>query len=61
MSSHLSVEAWEAVEQLRRSGFSDADSQLDGSLLDPIDPDWVTALFEHTAGRREHPGEPGNR
>jgi putative phosphoesterase len=48
----------EAAEQLRRSGFPDTESLLDGSLLDPIDPDWVTALFEHTAGRREHPGEP---
>jgi hypothetical protein len=55
-----------AAEQLRSSGFPDADSQLHGSLLDPIDPDWVTAYFEHAAGRREHPGEPhrtqpGNR
>ena len=32
--------------------------QLVGSLLDPTDPDWVTAFFEHGAGRGEHPGEP---
>ncbi len=46
-----------AAELLRGSGFPDADAQLDGSLLEPVDPDWVTAYFEHTAGRGEHPGK----
>jgi len=33
------------------------EDHLDGSLLSTVDPDWVTAFFEHTAGRRQHPGE----
>ena len=44
-----------AAELLRGSGFPDADAQLDGSLLEPVDPDWVTAYFEHAAGRGKHP------
>jgi len=47
-----------AVAELRASGFPDVEDQLLGSLLDPTDPDWVTAFFEHGAGRGEHPGEP---
>jgi ABC-type transport system substrate-binding protein len=47
-----------AAAELRASGFPDADGQLAESLLDPVDPDWVTAFFEHAAGRGEHPGEP---
>lgn len=29
-----------------------------GSLVDPLDPDWVTACFEHSAGRGDDRGEP---
>lgn len=47
-----------AIEELRASGFPDLDEQLRESLLAPIDPDWVTAFFEHGAGRRQHPGQP---
>jgi putative phosphoesterase len=47
-----------AAAGLRASGFPDADGQLAESLLDPVDAGWVTALFEHGAGRREHPGPP---
>jgi putative phosphoesterase len=47
-----------AVEELRAAGFPELDDHLDGSLVTPVDPDWVTAFFEHTAGRRPHPGEP---
>jgi putative phosphoesterase len=47
-----------AAAELRASGFPDADGQLAESLLDPVDAGWVTAYFEHAAGRGEHPGEP---
>jgi hypothetical protein len=47
-----------ALTELRASGFPDLDDHLKGSLLSPVDPDWVTAFFEHTAGRRAHPGDP---
>jgi predicted phosphodiesterase len=47
-----------AAAELRASGFPDADGQLAESLLDPVDADWVTAYFEHAAGRGEHPGRP---
>jgi hypothetical protein len=47
-----------ALAELRASGFPDLDDHLDGSLVSPVDPDWVTAFFEHTAGRRPHPGAP---
>jgi putative phosphoesterase len=47
-----------AGTELRASGFPDAGGQLADSLLDPVDADWVTALFEHGAGRGEHPGPP---
>jgi putative phosphoesterase len=47
-----------AVAELRRADYPDLDDQLDGSLLNPVDPDWVAAFFEHGAGRGEHPGEP---
>lgn len=45
-----------AVAELRDSGFSDVDGQLAESLLDPVDADWVTAYFEHQAGRGPDPG-----
>jgi putative phosphoesterase len=47
-----------AVQELRAAGFPDVEEQLAGSLLDPADPDWVAAFFEHGAGRGEDPGEP---
>jgi predicted phosphodiesterase len=47
-----------ALDELRASGFPELEDHLDGSLLSTVDPDWVTALFEHRAGRRQHPGEP---
>lgn len=46
-----------AVAELRASGFEDVEEQLSGSLIDPVDPGWVTAFFEHAAGRGGHPGE----
>jgi putative phosphoesterase len=48
----------EAVQELRASGYSDVEEQLGGSLLDPTDPGWVSAFFEHGAGRGEDPGDP---
>ena len=42
-----------AREELTRSGFSDVDDHLGESLLDPVDPDSVTAFFERSAGRGE--------
>ncbi len=47
-----------AVDELRASGFADLDSQLRESLLDPVDPDYVAAYFEHLAGRGQDPGDP---
>jgi predicted phosphodiesterase len=47
-----------AVDELRASGYPDVDTQIGEALLSPVDPDWVTAFFEHLAGRGEHPGEP---
>ncbi len=47
-----------ALRELQASGFPDLDDHLGDSLLTPVDPDWVTAFFEHTAGRRAHSGEP---
>jgi putative phosphoesterase len=46
-----------AIEELRAAGFADFESSLEAALLDPHDPDWVAAYFEHGAGRGEHPGE----
>jgi predicted phosphodiesterase len=40
-----------AATELRASGFSDANLQLKESLLEPVDPAWVTSLFERAAGR----------
>jgi predicted phosphodiesterase len=46
-----------ALAELRAAGFPELEDHLDGSLISIVDPDWVTAFFEHTAGRRAHPGE----
>lgn len=45
-----------ALEQLGRSGYPDLDEALRESLIDPVDPDWVSAFFEHGAGRGPDPG-----
>jgi predicted phosphodiesterase len=47
-----------AAYELRTSGFPDVEEQMTESLLQPVDPDWVAAFFEHGAGRGEHPGDP---
>jgi predicted phosphodiesterase len=47
-----------ALEELRASGFADVDAQLQESLLDPTEPAWVTAFFEHVAGRGPEPDPP---
>lgn len=47
-----------ALRELQTSGFPELDEHLDGSLRHPIDPDWVTAQFEHQAGRGQDPGPP---
>jgi predicted phosphodiesterase len=47
-----------AVRELRASGFADLEQQLGDSLLAPVDAAWVSAFFEHAAGRGEHPGAP---
>lgn len=46
-----------ARAELEATGFPGLADFLEGSPFDLVDPGWVTALFEHTAGRGEHPGE----
>lgn len=45
-----------AVAELEATGFPDISSHLSESLLDPVDPDWVTRHFERLAGRGGHSG-----
>ncbi|HEY6397778.1 MAG TPA: metallophosphoesterase family protein [Solirubrobacteraceae bacterium] len=47
-----------AIEELTASGYPALEEQLRESLIDPVDPDWVSAFFEHGAGRGEDPGDP---
>lgn len=47
-----------ALEELRTSGYPELDDYFEGSLVKLVDPDWVTAHFEHGAGRGEDPGPP---
>ena len=47
-----------ALEELGRSGYPDLDEAVRESLIDPVDPEWVSVFFEHGAGRGEDPGEP---
>jgi len=47
-----------ARAELAATGFPGLDDFLEGSPFDPLDPDWVTALFEHGSGRGGPPGEP---
>ena len=46
-----------AVAELRASGFPGVEEMVGDSLLDPADPEWVAAFFEHTVGRGEHPDD----
>jgi putative phosphoesterase len=46
-----------ALVELRASGYPELDDFLESSFLSPVDPDWITAFLEHTAGRRPHPGD----
>ena len=45
-----------AVAELRASGYPDVGEMLEESLLRPVDAEWVTAFFEHGAGRGPDPG-----
>jgi putative phosphoesterase len=47
-----------AIDEMRASAFPGVTDLVQESLLEPIDPGWVAAFFEHTAGRREDPGPP---
>jgi predicted phosphodiesterase len=47
-----------ALDELRSSGFPDLEDQVLESLVNPVDPGWVAAFFEHGAGRGEDPGPP---
>ena len=47
-----------ALARLRAPGFPEIDDYLEGSLTEVLDPDYVTRLFEHGAGRGSPPGEP---
>jgi len=47
-----------ALAELRASGFPDVEEHVTESLVEPVDPDWVSAFFEHQAGRGEDPGQP---
>jgi putative phosphoesterase len=47
-----------AIEELTASGYPALEEQLSESLIDPVDPDWVSAFFEHGAGRGADPGPP---
>jgi predicted phosphodiesterase len=49
-----------AVAELRASGYPDVDDIVGDSLVDPADPEWVAAFFEHGAGRGPHPDEPSS-
>jgi diadenosine tetraphosphatase ApaH/serine/threonine PP2A family protein phosphatase len=48
----------DAVDELRASGFPNLDEAIHESLLEPVEPTWVTTLFEHQAGRAERPDDP---
>jgi hypothetical protein len=40
-----------AVAELRASGYPELEDLVDNSLVSPVDPDWITAFLEHTAGQ----------
>jgi predicted phosphodiesterase len=50
-----------AIRELSASGFPDVEDMLGESLIEPADPEWVAAFFEHQAGRGPHPDEPGRQ
>jgi len=50
-----------ARAEMATTGFPGLDDFLEGSPFDPLDPDWVTALFEHHSGRGTRPASPGAR
>jgi putative phosphoesterase len=50
-----------ALEELGASGCPGLEEQVGESLVNPVDPDWVSAFFEHGAGRGEDPGDPPRR
>jgi putative phosphoesterase len=50
-----------ALREMRAAGFAGLDELVDGSLVNAADPGWVTAFFEHTAGRGEDPGAQRSR
>jgi predicted phosphodiesterase len=45
-----------ALAELRATGYPDLDDLVAESLVRPVDPDWVTAFFEHGVGRGPDPG-----
>jgi putative phosphoesterase len=47
-----------AIDEMRASAFPGVVELVQESLLEPIDPGWVAAFFEHTAGRGGDPGPP---
>lgn len=47
-----------ARDELAATGFPGLADFLEGSVCDPLDPGWVSAFFEHVAGRAGPPGEP---
>ena len=47
-----------ARAELTATGFPGLADFLEGSVFDPLDPGWVSAFFEHVAGRAGPPGEP---
>ena len=44
-----------AMAELRASGYAGLDEMVGESLIEPADPDWVAAFFEHQAGRGPDP------
>ena len=54
----VSYDVEAAARRLRATGFPEIDDYLEGALTAPLAPDWVTAFFEHGAGRGPSPGEP---
>jgi predicted phosphodiesterase len=49
-------DVWAGKDEMLGSGYTDFEAQLESTILNPADPEYVTALFEHMAGRGPHPG-----
>jgi predicted phosphodiesterase len=45
-----------AIERMRTGGYPGLDDLLEGALGPLVDPGWVSAYFEHGAGRGPDPG-----